>query len=275
MQTVTLRTVLDAIAGLQGAEPVAAGDPDFIAYIASINRHLERGWQHDFFPEWSPTERRAFRDTWNGTDTYAAETEVYFEDDDTYYAANSAPNNPAAGESPATNPEKWTEVTDLVRYVSLTQTGQTVIAEVDRICKNDPIANPRRPGEVPCRITNLGIVPLATTGARVYVTFRPPAPVFAATEWNATDDYDVGDVRYSDDEGDCFKAIQGGVNHAVTDEAYWERVEFPARLKNFVTIAAYADALRGDDQTGKAQAEAGNAELALVLAHDAAFAGQG
>lgn len=275
MQTAKLRNVLDAIAGLQGSEAYEPGEPDFITAIASINRHIERGWQHDFFPEWSPTERRAFRDDWAAGTTYAEGAEIYFTDDDTYYSANSAPNNPAAGESPDTHPAKWTEITSFARYIALEQTGKTVIAEVDFICRNDPDLNPTRKGEIPHTITNLGVVPLATTGTRVYVRFRKPVPQFTSTEWDAAETYAIGDLVYDDDSGDCYKAIQAGTNHAVTDADYWERVEFPARLKNFVTIAAYADALRGDDQTGKAIAESRNAELALVQAHDAVFGGQG
>jgi hypothetical protein len=275
MQTAKLRAVLDGIAALQGAEPYTVGDPDFIAAVANIGRHLERGWQHDFFPEWSPTERRAFRDAWDAGETYAAGDEVYFEDDDAYYTANSAPNNPAAGESPATDEDKWTVLTSFAKYIALEQPGKTVIAEVSRLCKNDPDVNPLRPGEIPHKMTALGIVPMAACGSRVYVTFRKPVPQFTATEWDAAEAYAADDLVYDDETGECYKAVQAGTNHAVTDEAYWERVEFPARLKNFVTVAAYADALRGDDQTGKAQAEARNADLALVLAHDAAFAGQG
>jgi hypothetical protein len=275
MQTAKLRAVLDAIAALQGSAPVDAGDPDHIAYVASINRHLERGWQHDFFPEWSPTERRAFRDDWLSGTTYAAGDEVYFTDDDAYYSANSAPNTPAAGESPATNPEKWTALTGFAKYVALEQAGKTVIADVSRICKNDPDLNPTRPGEIPHKLTNLGIVPLACSGTRVYVTFRKPVPQFTSDEWDAAEAYEADDLVYDDASGDCYKALQASTNQAVTLAAYWERVEFPLRLKNFVSIAAYADALRGDDQTGKALAEANNATIALVQAHDAVFGGQG
>lgn len=275
MQLATLRSVLDGISGLQGAEPVAVGEPDFAAHIASINRHVERGWQHDFWPEWSPTERRAWRDDWAAGTTYAAGAEVYFTTDDTYYTANSAPNTPTAGQSPATHPAKWTELTSFARYIALEQAGKTPIAEVDKVCVNDPDLFPTRPGEIPWKATNKGIVPLAAVGARVYVIFRKRVPQFTATPWSGTPNYAVNALVYDDTTGDCYKAIQAGINHAVTDAAYWGKVEFPARLKNFVVAAAYADAQRGDDQTGKAQAESRNAELALVLAHDAAFAGQG
>lgn len=275
MQTVKLRAVLDAIAGLQGAEPYAVGEPDFISAVASINRHIERGWQHDFWPEWAPTERRAFRDDWAAGTTYAAGAEVYFTTDDKYYSANVAPNNPAAGESPLTHPAKWTVVANLTRYIAMEQTGKTVIAEVKFLCKSDPDLYPTRRGEIPHTVTSLGIVPLATSGARVYVTFRKPAPQFTSTAWASATAYAVGNLVYDDATGECYKAIQAGTGQAVTVAAYWSRVEFPARLKNFVTIAAYADGLRGDDQTGKALAEAGQADLALILAHDAAFAGQG
>lgn len=280
MLAVTLRSVLDAIAALQGAEPYAVGDPDFIAAVASINRHLRRGWQHDFWPEWTVTERRAFRDSWDAFATYENPVIgdpliVYYEDGDGYFTPNSAPNNPAAGESPGNWPSKWTAVTSFAKYIAIEQAGRTVIGEVARLCKNDPDLNPNRPGEIPHTVTGRGIVPLAPCGNRVYVTFRKPAPRFTGTPWSGATNYAREALVYDDATGDCYRALQASTNQPVTQAAYWEKVLFPARLENFVSIAAYADALRGDDQTGKAQAEAGNAELALVQAHDAAFAGQG
>lgn len=275
MLTVTLRSVLDAIAGLQGSEPYAVGDPDFVAAIASINRHLKRGWQHDFWPEWSPTERRAFRDDWSDIPTYAPGAEVYFPAGDAYYSANLSPNTPAAGESPLSHPEKWTALATFARYIALEQAGKTVISEVSRLCRNDPELNPLRPGEIPHTLNARGIVPLGPCGTRVYVTFRRPAPKFDATEFTLAEAVPAGRIRYDEASGDCYLALQASTGRAVTEAAYWEKVLFPARLENFVSIAAYADSQRGDDQTGKAQAEAANAELALVQAHDAVFGGQG
>lgn len=274
MITAKLRAVLDGISGLMGAEPVTAGDPDHVAFIASINRHTERGWQFDFWPEWTPVELRAYRDAWAAPTTYAPGAEVFFTDL-LYYSANLAPNNPAAGQSPASAPTKWTLLTTFARYVALDQTGQTPIGEVSRVCRNDPRLYPTKPGAVNFDITYQGIVPDRRAGVQVYVEFRLRPPQFTAVVWDAVTVFAVGDVRYDDATGDCYKAVQAGANHSVTDAAFWSKVAFPQRLKSFVETASYADALRGDGQTGKALAEQGNADNFLLQANDAVFAGQG
>ena len=57
--------------------------------------------------------------------------------------------------------------------------------------------------------------------------------------------------------------------------AYWRKQPVPAILSSYLKQGAYANALRGDGQTDKALAEGKIADLLLIQADDAAFAGQG
>jgi len=277
MRTVTFKSVLNGVAALMGIVAEQFLDADQTAATAAINTHVQRGWEWDFFPEWSPVERRAYRPIWNDSDTYAAGDEVFFEDDESYYTANSSPNTPAAGESPSTDTDKWTALTSFARYVSLDQNGLTPIGEVDYICRNDPTINPSRPGVVPFDITYLGIVPSPRAGARIYVHFRLRPPEFTTTAWDADTSYANDDVIYRPTTtGECYKAIAANSNQVPENNtASWVKVDFPYILARFVKHAAYADVLRGDDQTDKALAEDRRAETFLMQAHDVAFASQG
>jgi hypothetical protein len=275
MRTVPLKQVFQGVSALLGAELVQPGSPDFVGIMAAINTWVETGWKYDFWPEWTPVERRAYRDAWNETDTYAAGTEVFFEDDETYYEANSAPNNPAAGESPETDPDKWTEITTLRRYIALEQTGQTPIDTVKRVCRRDPEVYPENPGELRFDITHRGIVPDNRAGARVYVEFRKRPPVFSSDEYDAETTYQAGDVVFSADTWECYKALQATTGNGPTALAYWEHVKFPYLLKRFVEQACYAATLKPDGQGDKAADELQVAYGFLIQTQDEVFGQQG
>jgi len=275
MRTVPLKQVFQGVSALLGAELVTPGSPDFIGIMAAINTWLPVGWEYDFWPELMLVERRAYRVTWNNSDTFAAGTEVFFEDDETYYEANSAPNNPAAGESPASAPTKWTEVETLKRYVALEQTGQTKIGGVKRVCRRDPELYPQAPGEVRFDITPKGIVPESRAGARVYVEFRKRPPTFAADEYSAVTAYAADDVRFYPTTWECYRAKQATTGNAPTNTTYWEKVEFPYVLKRFVEQACYAATLKPDGAGDKAADELALAYGFLIQAQDVELAQQG
>lgn len=275
MQTASIRSVLDGISALLGAEPVTAGGPEHVSFIANLNRHLPRGWKHAWWSETLETELRAYRAAWAAGETYAAGAEVFFPADGGYYAANSAPNNPAAGQSPATHPAKWAVPANFARYIALVQPGQTVIAAVKRVCRRDPRVYPQAPGELDFDLTGEGIVPDSRAGAQVWVEFQRVVPKFTAALYDAARTYAIGELCYDDATGECYQASQVTVGNGPTALTYWAKVGFPERLKTFIETACYADALRGDGQTAKALAEQGNADTQLILACDDAFAGQG
>lgn len=274
MRTVRFLTVLQGIAHLAGIDLDQLTDADKTRATAYINTHVERGWKHDFWPEWTLAEQRAWRDTWSAVIIYLPGTEVLFPVDGLYYSANSAPNNPALAESPATNPEKWTAVTNLTRYIALEQAGQTSISEVKRLCRRDPLLNPRQPGVIRHALSARGIIPLdACDVSPVWVEFRTAPPVFTVEAYDAAAAYLGGDLALWTD-GDCYKAIADTTGNDPTDATKWERILFPKILEAFVKHAAYADVIRSDS-SNKAREEDATALDFLAQVHDEEFAGQG
>lgn len=272
MRTVTFKSVLDGVAALMGIVAEQFLDADQIAATESINTQVARGVEWDFWPELMLVERRAYRLEYDASTTYAADDEIYYATEDKYYYALGA----TTGNLP-TDPTYWAELTSFARYVALDQAGQTPIGEVEGIYRNDPRVNPTRPGREPFDISDQGIVPSPRCGAQVYVRFRLRPPVFTVTAWDSETAFAIGDVRYRPTTtGECYRAIAANSNQVPeSNPASWERVEFPYVLARFVRHAAYADALRGDDQTDKALAEDRRAETFLMQAQDAAFASQG
>lgn len=277
MNSVPLQSVFNGIATLLGAGPVDLGSPDHLAFVDALNLHIPRGWRYDFWPEWSPTELRAFREEWRQTETYAAGTEVFFAGDDKYYTANSAPNTPALGESPLAYPAKWTELTDFAPIVPLVATGKSTIAEVDYVCRRDPKKYPRTRGELEFEIVDGGVLVLGGRMGippRVWVKLRKPAPKFSAEFYNAERTYLAGQRCCDEETGETYRALQTTTGNGPTALTYWAHEACPEILEPYLRVAAYAVALRGDGQTAKAMTEDGNALNHLLSAWEAAFPGQ-
>lgn len=276
MRTVTLKSVIDGVAQLMGIPPATLPDEDRGMFCEFITQRVDTAWKYDWFPEWLLTEQRAYRDDWSASLTYAANAEVYFPTDGKYYAANSAPNNPVAGDSPASAPAKWTELTGYAKYIARDQTGKTVIDGVKRLCLRDPRLNITNPGEIEHGEDDRGIIPSRRAGATVWVQFQTLPPVYSVTPWAIAENNLAGDVRYRANTGDCYIALAANVGQVPEQTAaYWRKQPVPALLASYLKQGAYANALRGDGQTDKALAEDKVTTLLLIQADDAAFAGQG
>lgn len=275
MRTVPLKSIFQGASALLGAELVSPGSPDFAGIIAALNTHIETGWTYDFWPEWTVCEQRAYRDPWNDTDTFDPGREVYFAAGDAYYTANSAPNAPAAGESPATDPAKWTALTTFSRYVALDQPGRTPIGEVARMCRFDPRLNPAKPGELRFDITDLGIMPDWRAGNQVWVEFRLRPPTFSSDLYDAERLWQAEDVCFDPTTWECYRALQATQGNGPTALAYWSKVAVPAILRRFLERAVYADLLKADGAADKAADQMTEAYNFLSQAQDDAFAQQG
>lgn len=275
MQTLPLKSVFRGVSALLGEDLTTAEKPHFAAIMASLETWVGIAWEYDFWPELMTVERRAYRDAWAAEPVYAPGTEVFFATDGGYYSANLAPNNPAAGESPATNPEKWTEVTELARYISLDQAGQTPIGGVRRVCRRDPRVYPTRPGEVDFDITDLGIVPDSRVGAQAYVEFRRRPPLFSSDEYAAETAYAKGDGVFYPTTWECYRALATTTGNAPSDASKWEIVPFPALFKRFVERACYVDLLKPEGQTDKSAVETPGAYGLLLQLQDTVFTQQG
>lgn len=83
MRTVTYKSVSDAVARRAGLDP-ATWDAGTQATVAEfIGAWAKKGWEWEFWPEWTVLEQRAYRDAYVSGTTYAAPTatvpvEVWF-----------------------------------------------------------------------------------------------------------------------------------------------------------------------------------------------------
>jgi hypothetical protein len=275
MRTVPFTSVLAAVFGVLRVEtPTTQQKADA---LAAINLHIETGWKYDFWPELTPAEQRAFRATWDEETQFDAGEIVYFADDGLYYEANSAPNNPQDGESPAAYPAKWTvrALTEFRLYIALDQVGETPIDEVEGLYRTDPRRRGARPAKIDFTLSSEGIVPRSSCDALVWVQFRRRVSQFTLTAFVGANTYDEGDLVLGDN-GECYRALTAvEASSELTDEILWELQPFPAFLQRFVVDMAKGDLLDGDGQDVKAARARSDAFDKLVQAHDQQFPGQG
>ncbi len=270
---------IDVLTGALSMAGIATDDDAArLQALGFLNTRVREGVEHDFWPELCPAEERTYRDAWASGATYAAADEVYFVHSVAgagYYAANSAPNSPTAGQSPGSHPLKWAALTSFRRYVALAQPAQTAFGEIAGLYRRDPGLSPLTAGRVKFAVTADGIAPLNYAGATVWVRFRIRPPVFTLTEYNGATAYVAGDIRYYATTGECYKALVATTGNLPTSTAHWEKILFPYILETFVKRAVFADLLPADGENNKAGAELGKAYNALTQAHDTAFEGQG
>lgn len=274
MRTVTFTSVLAGVASVLGIEPAAYTAALQAKALLAINRHIKTGWKFDFWPELTLVEQRAYRPFWDEVTQFDAGAQVYFADDGLYYQANTAPNNPQDGESPAAYPAKWTAVTDFRRYIALDQPGKTPIDEVEGLYSYDPRLRTERPARLPFTLSHEGVVPMAETYALVWIKFRMRVSQFTQTVFDPASAYAAGALVLSS-AGEGYRAITAvPTGSELTDPIYWEAQPFPAFLDDFVIHAAAADLLAGEGQTRAAAAERALADTYLAGAFDEQFPGQ-
>ena len=112
------------------------------------------------------------------------------------------------------------------------------------------------PGRLAHELSGNGVQVSSLTSARPYLHFRLRVPEFTAEEWDNTREYSEDDlVFFGDPEneeatGECYQSLQDSNTDKQpdTETTYWERVEFPAFLGEFVTQAVYAELMKGDSQ---------------------------
>lgn len=336
MRTVTFQSVLYGVATAHGMDPARDLNPARTASFAEyINQRVLEGWKWEFWPEWTVSEQRAFRASYDATEPVAATDERFLPGAQNYYQALQA----STGQAPATltgtlwvensaywaicaqsysgndwatgtvftvglqvrNPDdnrfyqchtahtagatfdatKFGLLTPFDKYVAYEQTTAagvrlTPIDEVKQVCKRNPRVFPANPFPIAFRPSDAGIQFMADAPAQVWIEFRKRPPVFTSTRHSLTTTYALDDLAYSSTTGECYKSLQAAnVNHAVTDAAWWERVQFPAVLASFVKRCASADALNDQKQTSRKKDKLDEAYAELQDAADRALAGQG
>lgn len=271
MKTSPFKSILDWLARrLLGSEENLT--PEFAAaYVDAINTAVRDCWERDFWPAWTVLEERFFRLPW-AAGTYAAGSEVYYTPGTTYYRALVSTNA-----VPGTDATKWeipgvNGALPLDRYISLTQTGKTVIDKVMSIATRDPELYPGAAGRVGFGISRDGIqvrasAPFGCSYANsVWLTFRLSAPKFTSALYDAGTTYAAGALVYYPLSGECWSAVQAttGVTPG-TDLTHWTQVELPYALAEAVKKFAYSELLEDDGQQDKASGIREDAEDLLAL----------
>lgn len=151
--------------------------------------------------------------------------------------------------------------------------GRGVIDMVRTVWREDP-TGAECPAEACWRLAPQGIQMLGEDRAleRVWVFYRPEAPVFTSEEWSAGLAYQYGGVRpvaYNPADGECHRCLSvtpvTGV--ALTDGAVWEKVPLLKVLAHATVLHAFGSALEEEDQFGKGAAK--KAEANGVLEQEA------
>lgn len=262
MRTATFLSVLQAIAVKVLGTADNLPNQQATAFTESLNEHVRDCWEREFWPDWTTTEQRYFRDAWTAT-SYSTGAEVYHAATDAYYAANASV---ISTDVPGTS-SKWTLLTaaTLRRYVSKEQTGKTVIGAVQWVTEKDPRTN-HNTREYPWHAGPDGIefssaVDLPTS---VWVSFRKVAPEFTLTAWTAAS-YASGARVYYASTGECYVANAAATSGDVPGTSTkWTKVEFPLALKTPVVLFAAADRRDEGGQLESSSSLRTRAEDALV-----------
>lgn len=91
MRTETFQSVLNGAAAKLGMDPLRDLNPARAASLTEyINLRVKEAWKFEFWPEWTPTEQRWYRDVYDGSKNVAAGDERLFMSDSNYYQALQA-----------------------------------------------------------------------------------------------------------------------------------------------------------------------------------------
>lgn len=245
MNTVPFRAVLEDVLGLAGYPYDTASQLQLDQAARFINRRVREAWEWGPWPEWTPTEQRAFADPFDITNTYGAGEIVYDETTDAYYECLQELTSGIQ----VSNGSYWEAVTSYDPVIAWEQRGQEKIGRVWSVTKYDPFTKGLGSNySFGFYSSPEGIEVLDCTLKRVWLLYSLRYPQYSAKPHAAGQVYRYGDVVYypgtedSDlfpDRGECYKASLD-----VEGNEVWEWVKFPALLQSYVTSAAGADMLR-------------------------------
>jgi hypothetical protein len=210
---------------------------------------------------WGESASQYSAEEYSNTKTYVRGERAYYPSTDKYYqlyAATSTGNLP-------TDTTKWGELIEFERNIDYEQSWETtVIGDVKKVWDR----NPRKDTDA-CEIDkilqNNGVRVLGTDPV-VYVEFRKRAPSWTGTTWSAATTYAKDAQVWDPTQGDYYKSLQNAnTNHAVTDTAWWERIDFPYVLSKYVIAGVYAAVMgKTDGQQEKYPSEMEEAYQLLI-----------
>jgi hypothetical protein len=267
MRTVNFEKVLEEAAAMLGVHPGEESYTDKLltGLCQGVNRWLRIGWEYAEWPELMVVEERYYLADWNVVTTYDTGDQCYYGGAYWESLVNSNVGNvPAEGAN-------WTAATDYDKVVSLDQEGLTPIGTVFSVSQRNPNTS-SAPFFLGFALTSEGIQLSSLAPTSVFVRFRLQVPEFTVEEWDETEtSYTTGSLVLASD-GECYVGLQAVL--VGTDPAggaaptYWQLVEFPAFLRDFVKLGVRADQLRVDNQDDKADAAENKAFEELVRQHD-------
>lgn len=139
--------------------------------------------------------------------------------------------------------------------------GGTAIGEVFAIWDGDPNGT-NGANELAFTLTPDGIQLRPGAYSTAWVHFRSRVPDYHGAVIDLAATYAVDDQVYDEDAGNFFRAITAG-SQPVTNTVYWEPIEIPYCLFEFVVRAAYADAITGEGMDAKGTSARAKAEIFL------------
>jgi hypothetical protein len=144
-------------------------------------------------------------------------------------------------------------------YIDFAQVGQSVIGRVLKVYLRDPQAD-RGVFDTPFKLSASGVFCGFEHGSSVWLKYIKPAPQYTAVAWTSAATFNLGDLTFDPTAGSAGGSVYASAqatntNHPVTDPAWWTLVPFPEQIAIMVIRGAYAEALREEGQTDKANAE--------------------
>jgi len=281
VRTVVFQAVRDEILGLMVWGPTVATADQIHACTDYLQAAVRRGWEFDFFPEWTVLEERTFAADHSLLTTYGLADMVWDPTGEDYYKSAQAANlNHALTETAWWTPYDLVAPTDTV--LAREAAGKTSMGEVAAVYETeedglrDVVDGSGRRVDyalTPTGMTLFGVVPNS-----VWVRFRKQPPRFSTTLWSAGGTYPAGYVvlwpatATSDEQtgGECYMAVQDAAG------AYsWLKQDLPAILERYAMLATMADLLRREGQPERAGAAAADAEDELDRAWRVSMGQQG
>lgn len=152
--------------------------------------------------------------------------------------------------------------------VALEGGGESDIGEVFEVYDADPDSSASF-STLGWILTPDGIRIVAYAGTDpVFVSFRQRIPEYEGDDYDNAATYAADDQVYYSTTGKFYKAVSAGTAHLPTDEGYWQELEIPYVLFEFVVQSSYADSLLAEGFNEKAGQERAKAEAWLIAEYD-------
>lgn len=249
--------------GIAGQKYDATLTDQLAIAVGFINLRVREGWEWEKWPEWTLSQERAFAEDWADTESYAEDEVVWDATTEAYYKSLQDANTGNA----VTDAAWWEECDADDTEILTEQYGRDKIGRVWNVCD----LNPQQYEQVrtyPHVLTADGLRVLGSPGTTVWVEFTKPAPRFSSRVHSTSETgyarYDI--VFYPGTEDSDLFPDRGECYIAEVDDAgdqFWDKVDFPMALAQFVISAAGGDLLKhyGQRETGNEEIDRGYAAL--------------